>query len=73
MGSLQDLIMGVLAQSDKWLSIADIASRISDKEGETYRPKQIRVSMHTLRYHKLVDRKIEFNSFGSRVFVFRKK
>ena len=46
---------------------------ISDQEGETYRPKQIRVSMNTLRYHKLVDRKIELNSFGSRVFVFRKK
>jgi len=72
-GSLQDLIMGVLEKTDKWLSIADIASRISDQEGETYRPKQIRVSMNTLRYHKLVDRKIELNSFGSRVFVYQKK
>ena len=73
MGSLQDLIIGILEKSDKWLSIADIALRISDQEGETYRPKQIRVSMNTLRIHQLVDRKIELNSFGSRVFVFRKK
>ncbi len=46
MGSLQDLIMGVLEKTDKWLSIADIASRLSAQEGETYRPKQIRVSMN---------------------------
>jgi len=72
-GSLQDLIMGVLEKTDKWLSIADIASRLSAQEGETYRPKQIRVSMNTLRYHKRVDRKIELNSFGSRVFVYQKK
>ena len=73
MGSLQDLIIGILEKSDKWLSIADIALRLSAQEGERYRPKQIRVSMNTLRYHQLVDRKIELNSFGSRVFVFRKK
>ena len=73
MGSLQDLIMGVLEKTDKWLSIADIALRLSAQEGERYRPKQIRVSMTSLRYHERVDRKIELNSFGSRVFVFRKK
>jgi len=73
LGSLQDLIIGILEKSDKWLSIADIALRLSAQEGERYRPKQIRVSMNTLRYHQLVDRKIELNSFGSRVFVFRKK
>jgi len=72
-GSLQDLIMGVLEKTDKWLSIADIALRLSAQEGERYRPKQIRVSMNTLRYHQLVDRKIELNSFGSRVFVYQKK
>jgi len=72
-GSLQDLIMGVLEKTDKWLSIADIASRLSAQEGETYRPKQIRVSMTSLRYHERVDRKIELNSFGSRVFVYQKK
>ena len=73
MGSLQDLIIGILEKSDKWLSIADIALRLSAQEGERYRPKQIRVSMNTLRYHQLVDRKIELNSFGSRVFVYQKK
>ena len=73
MGSLQDLILGVLEESDKWLSIADIALRLSAQEGETYRPKQIRVSMTSLRYHERVDRKIELNSFGSRVFVYQKK
>ncbi len=73
MGSLQDLIIGILEKSDKWLSIADIALRLSAQEGERYRPKQIRVSMNTLRYHQLVDRKIELNSFGSRVFVFKLK
>jgi len=73
LGSLQDLIIGILEKSDKWLSIADIALRLSAQEGERYRPKQIRVSMNTLRYHKLVDRKIELNSFGSRVFVYQKK
>ena len=72
MGSLQDLIMGVI-DSEKWLSIADIALRLSAQEGETYRPKQIRVSMTSLRYHERVDRKIELNSFGSRVFVYQKK
>lgn len=73
MGSLQDLIIGILEKSDKWLSIADIALRLSAQEGERYRPKQIRVSMTSLRYHKRVDRKIELNSFGSRVFVYQKK
>lgn len=73
MGSLQDLIIGILEKSDKWLSIADIALRLSAQEGETYRPKQIRVSMTSLRYHERVDRKIELNSFGSRVFVYQKK
>jgi len=72
-GSLQDLIIGILEKSDKWLSIADIALRLSAQEGETYRPKQIRVSMTSLRYHERVDRKIELNSFGSRVFVYQKK
>jgi len=73
LGSLQDLIIGILEKSDKWLSIADIALRLSAQEGETYRPKQIRVSMTSLRYHERVDRKIELNSFGSRVFVYQKK
>ena len=73
MGSLQDLIIGILEKSDKWLSIADIALRLSAQEGERYRPKQIRVSMTSLRYHERVDRKIELNSFGSRVFVYQKK
>jgi len=73
LGSLQDLFIGILEKSDKWLSIADIALRLSAQEGETYRPKQIRVSMTSLRYHERVDRKIELNSFGSRVFVYQKK
>lgn len=72
MSSTQDLILSLLERSKSWLSISDIASRLTDQNQELFRPRQIRQAMTGLNNNHLVERRIELNSAGSRVAVFRK-